>query len=84
MQVDVASVVHIVPRANQDFAHSFSSPSMKGYGDTVSKAWKAIAPAGHFTPIASEDLLEQIGRIAPPYLSDWRDWLLPRCGWWRQ
>jgi hypothetical protein len=82
MQADVVSVVHISPRANWDFAHSFSSPLMKGYGDTVSKAWQAVAPVGRFTPIASEDLLDQIGHVAPPHLAGWRDWLLLRYGWW--
>ncbi|HEY3342078.1 MAG TPA: hypothetical protein VGK81_08675, partial [Anaerolineae bacterium] len=46
MRTDVVSVVHISPRANHSFAHSFTVPSMKGYGDTVSKAWQKVAPAG--------------------------------------
>lgn len=81
MQADVVNVVHISPRANWNFAYSSSSPLMNGYGDTASKVWQAVAPVGHFTPIASEDLLDQIGRVAPPYLTTWRDWLLLRYDW---
>jgi hypothetical protein len=76
-------VAHVVPRANTDFARSWTVPALKTLGATVSAAWQQVAPQDRFIPIATEDLLDAISAAPPPPLRPWADYLVQRYGWSR-
>ncbi len=83
MDADIVSVVHVAPRANQDFSGSLTSPELRRYGSTVSEIWSALAPRDRFVPIATELLLTTIEQVAPDSVQSWSRYLLQRYGWWR-
>lgn len=74
-------VAHVAPRANTDFAQSWTVRALQDPASTVSAAWQKIAPAGRFVPIATEELLHAISTAAPPPLHAWADYLARRYGW---
>lgn len=80
MEADHVTVVHIAPRANDEFASSVQSDTLKGLGGTPSAIWAYVEPK-HFVSIASEDLLRSLNDSAPTHLHDWGDYLLRRYGW---
>ncbi len=83
MGADIVSIVHISPKANREFALSFTSPKLVQYGRTVTEAWSNIAPEERFLSINSEDFLGAIGKVEGTSLKNWANWLLERYGWWR-
>ncbi len=83
LAADIVSVVHVAPRANQDFSHNITSLALRQYGSTVSEAWSGIAPRDRFVPIQTEHLLTAIEQVAPGTLEPWSRYLLQRYGWWR-
>lgn len=83
MEADVVTVVHVSPKANREYATSFTSPTMARYGRTVTAAWANLAPPDRFTAISLESLLTTIDHAAGQQHRRWADWLLDRYGWWR-
>lgn len=84
MGADIVSVIHVAPKANQDFGKNFqAAPSVGAYGRTIGAAWTQIAPEDRFLSISSESLLTTIEQVAPASLRPWSEYLLTRYGWWR-
>lgn len=68
MQADLVTVLHVVPRANAEFAASLHGTALPRYGSTPSAIWSAIA-GERFVAVAAEDL------------RPWGDYLSRRYGW---
>jgi len=84
MEADIVSVIHVAPKANQEFGKSFeAAPCLSRYGRTVGAAWTQVAPEDRFLSISSESLLTLIEQVASASLRPWTDYLLARYGWWR-
>lgn len=83
MDADIVSLVHISPKANREFAETFTSPVLAEYGATVTDVWERLAPKDRFLSISSEDFLMAIEQAAGDRHKPWTDWLLERYGWWR-
>jgi hypothetical protein len=83
MGAEVVSVLVVAPKANREYRERFTVASFERFGRTVSKAWANLAPRDRFLSISTESLLTVIEQAAPEPLSDWRDHLLARYGWWR-
>jgi hypothetical protein len=84
MGADVVTVLHVSPKANTDFATSFTSPTFSSLGPTVTSAWGRLCSDGRFLALSSESLLTAIEQAAPERMKGWKEWLLLRYGWWRE
>jgi hypothetical protein len=82
LDADIVVHVHVSPKANREFADTFTSPIMAKYGSIVTEAWKNLAPNSKFISINSEDLLAVIDNAAKGSHRPWADWLIKRYGWW--
>lgn len=77
MGAQVATVVHISPKANRELSGNFeAAPALKQYGGTVWSAWSRVAPPERFLPISTESFLSTIEAVSPCELREWSDYLL--------
>lgn len=83
LKADIVMHMHVAPKANREFAETFTSPGLAIYGQTVTDAWKNIAPKDRFLPVHAESLLTAIEQGADKKHSPWTEWLMKRYGWWR-
>ena len=84
MNADIVTIVLVVPKANEEYKQSVTSPELAKYGRDVVEIWRSIAPPDRFVPIWTENLMSLIGKLAPDDLQPWRDYLMKRYGWWRE
>ncbi len=84
MDSDIVSVAIVVPKANEEYRRSITSPELANYGRDVIAIWKKIATPERFVPIESEKLLTLINELAPKNLQPWSEYLIKRYGWWRK
>lgn len=80
MGADLVTVLHVVPRANMEFAASLHGTQLPSLGDTPSTIWKAVA-GERFVAVASEDLLAALRAHAPEHLHPWGEYLRQRYRW---
>jgi len=82
MDADIVSVLLVVPEANREFTHNLKAfPALQQYGNTVGKAWSAIAPEDRFHSISTESLYATFAHTCPPPLANWLAYLLKRYAW---
>ena len=75
---DLVSLLHISPKANNDFKR-ITSPSLRGLGSTPTEIWKELVePENRFSNVYTEDLYR--GYISNA-MQDWRTYIQRRYTW---
>lgn len=76
MGADIVSVIHILPRANEELDKRITSPELKKYGNTVHEVWNALTADGRFRGVYLEKLIDIISDESED--SHWVDYVRKR------
>ena len=65
MEADVATLLHVAPRANKELMRRVTSEALEGTGSDIHAIWDALTRPGRFKGAATEDLLPLVCANAP-------------------
>jgi len=82
MGADEVSVLHICPKANNEFRENVAPDYLKGKfpGKDVLEVWKELVPSDKFMSLSVEDLLKTMQGTGIEE-REWLDYAMSRYGW---
>ena len=81
LDADVVSLLHIAPRANQDFKR-ITSADLDHLGDSATQIWgRLLAGSGRFLSVATEDMFGNFAALGFTEMVPWWSYILKRYAW---